>query len=631
MQAMAIRSKKKKRLSEVVETTGAQSEKISPDNSSVMSWWKRKWFFCLILAVVTMLAYQPAWHGGLLWDDDVNITSPELRSLDGLRRIWFQPLATHQYYPLLYSSYWLQQRFWGDSPTGYHLVNLLLHIGCVVLVLKILRFLRIPGAELATIVFALHPVNVETVAWITERKNTLSGVFGLAATLWYLKFDEGRSRRSYALALGLFLLGLLSKTAIVTLPLALLVIFWWKRGAISWRRDVVPLAPFFFLSAAAGLMTSWVEYSNMGYKARTLDFSLVDRCLIAGRAFWFQLGKVLWPSNLMFVYSRWEINAAVAWQYLFPLAVLGLLGILWSLRRWSRAPLAGVLVYIFLLLPSLGFLNIFFFIYSFVADHWQYLACLGIITPCASGIVLLARQSKSWQAWLERGTTLLLAGVLFLVTWQQSRMYTNAETLYQTTVARNPGCWMAYNNLGNIVYQANRIPEAMDLFKQALRINPDNPEAYYNLGNALVQTGRTSEAIGQYEQALRIIPNFAKAHNNLGTALFQTGRTSEAIDQYKQALRIKPNFADAHNNLGTALFQTGRTSEAIDQYEQALRINPNYADAHSNLGAALGQMGRISEAIEQLKAALRINPNDIVAQNNLTKLQALRKTTPAKK
>src|SRR5437867_4362579 len=431
---MAIRSKKKKRLSEVVETTGAQSEKISPDNSSVMSWWKRKWFFCLILAVVTLLAYQLAWYGGILWDDDANITSPGLRSLDGLRRIWFQPRATQQYYPLLHSSYWLQQRFFGNSTTDYHLVNLLLHIGCAVLVLKVLRLLRIPGAKLATIIFALHPVNVETVAWITERKNTLSGLFALAATLWYLKFDESRSGRSYALGLGLLLMGLLCMTVIVTLPLALLVIFWWKRGAISWRRDVVPLAPFFFLSAAAGLMTSWVEYSNMGYKARTLDFSLVDRCLIAGRAFWFQLGKVLWPSNLMFVYSRWEINAAVAWQYLFPLAVLGLLGILWSLRRWSRAPLAGVLVYIFLLLPSLGFLNIFFFIYSFVTDHWQYLACLGIITPCASGIVLLAERSKRWRAWLEPGITLVIAGVLFVVTSHQSRIYTDIETLYRTTI-----------------------------------------------------------------------------------------------------------------------------------------------------------------------------------------------------
>ena len=200
------------------------------------------------------------------------------------------------------------------------------------------------------------------------------------------------------MAIGLFVLGLLTKTSIVTLPLAWLAIFWWKRGAISWRRDVVPLVPFFFLSAAAGLMTRWVEYGNIAYRARDLDFSFLDRCLIAGRAFWFQLSKLLWPSNLMFVYPRWDINAGVWWQYLFPLAVLVLLGILWSLRRWSRAPLAGVLVYIFLLLPTLGFLNIYFFIYSFVADHWQYLACLGIITPCASGIVLLAGRFKRWQA-----------------------------------------------------------------------------------------------------------------------------------------------------------------------------------------------------------------------------------------
>src|SRR5215510_2200181 len=298
-----------------------------------MSWTRRDWFFCLILAVVTLMAYNPAWHGQLLWDDDNTTTPPELRSLDGLGRIWFQPRATAQYYPLLFSSYWLQQRLWGDSTTGYHLVNLLLHIGCVVLVLKILRFLRVPGAELAAIIFALHPVNVETVAWISERKNMLSGIFALAATLSYLKSDENRSRRFYALAIGLFLLGLLSKTAIVTLPLAWLVIFWWKRGAISWRRDVMPMTPCFFLSAAAGLMTRWVEYVNIGYKGSTLAFSAVDRCLIGARAFWFQLGKVLWPSNLMFVYPRWDINASVGWQYLFPLAVVGLLGTLWSLRR----------------------------------------------------------------------------------------------------------------------------------------------------------------------------------------------------------------------------------------------------------------------------------------------------------
>ena len=609
------------------------------------------WFFCLILATVTILAYQPAWHGGLLWDDDNCTTPRELRSLDGLSRIWFQPRATAQYYPLVYTSYWVQQRLWGDSTTGYHLVNLLLHIGCAVLVLKILRFLRVPGAELAAIIFALHPVNVETVAWIAERKNVLSGIFALGATLCYLKFDKRRdlevpsrdsstsfhsarndrkqrSRVSYALAIGLFLLGLLSKTAIVTLPLAWLVTFWWKRGMISWRRDVVPSLPFFFLSAVGGLVTRWFENVGIGYKETILDLSLLDRCLIAGRAFWFQLGNLLWPSNLMFVYPRWEINDGVWWQYLFPLAVFGLLGILWSLRRWSRAPLAGVLIYIAVLLPSLGFLNIYYFVYSFVADHWQYLACLGIITPCASGIVLLAGHFKHWQGWLEPGVTLLVAGTLFLLTSHQSRMYSDIETLYRTTIARNPGCWMAEVNLGSILYTANRIPEAMNLFNQAMRIKP--AVAHYSLGNALVQS-RTSEAIAEYREALRIDPDYAEAHNNLGSVLLQTGRATEAIHEYEQALRIDPAYAKAHNNLGNALLQTGRAPEAIDHYKEALRIAPTSAGAHNNLAAALTQTGQLSEAIQQLYAALRINPIDIDARNNLKKLEALQKTEAANK
>ena len=589
---------------------------------------KRDWLFCLILALVTILAYKPAWHGELVWDDQANITTPDLRSLDGLRRVWFELRTTQQYYPLLYTSYWIQQRLWGDSPTSYHIVNILLHIGCAVLVLKILRFLRIPGAELVTIIFALHPVNVETVAWITERKNTLSGLFALASTLSYLKFDDGRNRWSYIFAVGLFVLGLLSKTAIVTLPLAWLVICWWKRGAIALRRDIMPLIPFLFLSAAAGLMTSWVEYGNIAYKARSLDFSLLDRCLIAGRAFWFQLSKVLWPSNLMFIYPRWEINSAVWWQYLFPLATLALLAVLWMVRRSSKGPFAGMLIYILLLLPMLGFLNQYFFVFSFVSDHWQYLACLGIITPCASGIVQLAKR-LNWENWLEPATTLLIGGVLFVITSQESHAYTNMETLFRTTIARNPACWMAEVNLGNILYQTNRVSEAMDLFKLAERTQP--AVAHYSLGNSLFNIGRSSDAIQQYREALRIDPGYAEVHSNLGNVLFQTGRVAEAMDEYKEALRIYPDFAAAHNNLASLLVQTDRASEAIDHYKQSLRISPNSADTHSNLGAALAQMGRIPEAIEEVKAALRINPYDSGVRNNLTKLKKMEKTTPAKK
>jgi tetratricopeptide (TPR) repeat protein len=288
-----------------------------------------------------------------------------------------------------------------------------------------------------------------------------------------------------------------------------------------------------------------------------------------------------------------------------------------------------VLLYIFLLLPSLGFLNIYFFIYSFVADHWQYLACLGIIVPCASGITLLAARKETWQDWLEPAITLVLGGVLFVLTWQQSRMYTDIETLYRTTIARNPACWMAQVNLGNILYQANRIPEAMDLFNQAMRIKP--AVGYYSVGNALVLKGRTFEAIGQYKQALQIDPDYAEVHHNLAGALLVTGRTQEAIEHYEQALRIDPAFAEAHNNLGHALVQTGRAPEAIDHYKKALRIIPNSADTHNNLAAALAEIGQTSEAIEQLKAALRIKPYDTDIRNNLEKLETLQRTTSGQK
>jgi len=280
-------------------------------------------------------------------------------------------------------------------------------------------------------------------------------------------------------------------------------------------------------------------------------------------------------------------------------------------------------------LPSLGFANIYFFLYSFVADHWQYLACLGIITPCASGIVLLAGQLKSWQPWFERGTIALLAGTLFFLTWQQSQMYSNAETLYRTTITRNPACWLAYDHLIDTLYQANRIAEAMNLFEEELRINP--AEAHYNLGFALLRKGRTSEAIDQYEQALRINPDYTEVRNNLASALVMTGRFSEAIDQCNEVLRIDPNSSEAHDNLGNALAQTGRASEAIDHYRQTLRMSPNSSDAHSNLGAALALMGRIPEAIEELKSAVRINPNNTDARNNLTKVEALQKSSQEKK
>ena len=599
-----------------------------------MSWWKRDWVFCLILVVVTILAYQPALHGGFIWDDNKYVTNNELLTApDGLRRIWFSLDAPSQYFPLVYTTFRIERALWGLNPFGYHWINLLLHVANTLLVWRVLVRLNVPGAWLAGAIFALHPVQVESVAWITERKNVLMGCFFLLTLLAWIVFVDERTKRPwrfYGLALILYMLALSAKTTACTLPAALFLILWLQKKPIN-RERILQIAPFLLLGLGMGLVSVWWERYHQGTRLALAPLGPIERILVASRAVWFYLGKLIWPSNLTFIYPRWNIASGHALDYIWLVAGAALCAVIYFVRRYvGRGVEVAAAFFVATLSPVLGFIMLFTFCYTFVADHYQYLASIGPIALASAGVATLAHAFKARRKFIF-GAAFCVVGTLAILTWRQSAMYGDIEALWRTTLVRNPACWMAYNNLGLVLFQGNRIPEAMDLFKQSLRINPDNSAAYYNLGNTLFQRGRTSEAIDQYNQALRITPNFAKAHNNLGNVLYQTGRTSEAIDQYKQALRLNSNYADAHNNLGTALFLAGRSSEAIDQYEQALRINPNSADARSNLGAALGQIGRISEAIDQFKAALRINPHDIVAQNNLTKLEALQKTTPAKK
>ena len=598
-----------------------------------MSWSKRDWFFCLILAVVTMLAYQPAWNGGFIWDDDSYVTNNELLiAPDGLRRIWFSLDSPSQYVPLVYTTLRIEHALWGLHPFGYHWVNLLLHITNALLVWRLLVRLRVPGAWLAGAIFALHPVQVESVAWITERKNVLMGCFFLLTLLAWISFIDERTKRPwrfYGLALILYVLALSAKTTACTLPAALLLVLWLQKKPITWER-IFQIVPFFLLGLGMGLVAVWWERYHQGTLVAFVPLGPIERILLASRAVWFYLGKLIWPSNLTFIYPQWNIAPKRTLDYVWLLAGAGLCAVIYFVRRYvGRGVEVAAIFFVVTLSPVLGFIMLFTFSYTFVADHYQYLATIGPVALASAGVVSLAGAFKGSRK-LILGAALFIIATLSLLTWRQSAMYGDIETLWRTTLARNPDCWMAYNNLGLALYEANRVPEAMNLFKQSLRINPANAAAHYNLGNALFQAGRTLEAIDQYKQALQIRPNYADAHNNLGNVLFQAGRTSEAIDQYQQALRTKPKYADAHNNLGTVLFQTGRTSEAIDQYKEALRMNPNSADAHNNLGAALAQMGRISEAIEELKAALRINPNYLDARNNLTKLQAVQKTESLK-
>jgi len=577
----------------------------------------------LLLFGLTLLAYLPALRGGFLWDDDAHVTRPDLQSLAGLGRIWFDVGATQQYYPLLHSAFWIEHRLWGDAPLGYHLLNILLHATAACLLGALLRRLAVPGAWLAAFLFALHPVAVESVAWISEQKNTLSAVFALAAALVYLRFDRERRPAAYGLALGLFLLALLTKSVTATLPAVLLVVFWWQRGRLAWRRDVFPLVPWFALGATVGLFTAWVEKYLIGAQGADFTLTFPDRCLLAGRVVWFYLGKLLWPADLMFIYPRWTVDATVGWQYLYPAALLLLAGALVWLARRRRGPLAGFLIFAGTLFPAMGFINVYPFVFSYVADHFQYLSALGIIVPVAAGLALAAPALRSPGA-ATWAAGLLVVG-LGALTWRQCGIYRDVRTLYADTLRRNPDCALAHNGLGELqLRDPARLAEAIAHFRTAIRLSPHDALAHNNLGEALArEPGHLEEAIAEYETAIQILPDFAGAHNNLGVTLERVpGRMAEAVAHLEEAVEIEPDTPEMQDNLGVALTRVpGRTAEAVAHFEAAVRLDPGSADYQSNLGVALANRpGRAAEAVTHLEAAIRLNPRSAEFQANLASL-----------
>ncbi len=384
-----------------------------------------------------------------------------------------------------------------------------------------------PGATLAAALFALHPLQVESVAWISELKNTLSGAFFLLSLLMYLRYDTDRTARSYAASLGLFVVALLTKSVTATVPGVLLVILWWQRGRLDWRRDVVPTLPFFGLGAAMGLVTAWVERTFIGAQGTDFHFSPIERVLIAGRAIWFYLGKIFWPGELSFEYPRWSIDQTAAWQYAYPAGVLALVVTCWFLRHRSRAPLAALLAFGGILFPALGFVNVYPFRFSFVADHFQYLAIIPIIVVASAGAATLSRRWFADRAWISIGASLALVGTLGFVTWNQSHQYTDALTLYRSILQRNPSSWLAHSNLGALL-RPSAPDEALVHLTEAVRLKPDSETGHYNLANLFQQTGRFDEAVREYRETIRLSPGMALAHYNLGNTLVQMERLAEA-------------------------------------------------------------------------------------------------------
>lgn len=562
------------------------------------------WLWAGLIVLLTLVVYQPAIRGAFLWDDDRHVSQNRtLRSAEGLINIWLHPstgrtyetgYVTPQYYPLTHTTYWLEYHLWGLNTVGYHLINILLHAGAALILWQILKLLKVPGAWVAAAIFAVHPIQAESVAWITERKNVLSGIFFVGSIYAHLRFvinrDGGRKEWAwYAAALVMFACAVLSKTVAAVMPAVMVVILWWRfrKIQLSWLLGLIPFAVF---GAMLGRQTAWMERHIVGATGPEWDLSFVDRLQIAGHAFWFYLGKLFWPANLTFTYTRWPLGQG--WGYVILAAVaLGIAGVFWIIGRRGRAVGAGLLAYAVMLFPAMGFFDVYPMRFSFVADHFQYLAGMAVITTVVGVIA-----SRVWRGEHARGAQAVqgFAGavivVLAVMTWRQAGIYASPITLWRDTVAKNPDAWMAQYNLGT------------ELALQAINER--------GMGDAESATKSFDEAMGCFAKCVAIRPEHAKAYANWGVALMETGKPSEAEEKLKHAIELDPSADEAHVSLGLLYTRSNRPAPAQAEFEKVIALNPKSWLGYLNLGKLLAAKGKLPEAEQALSKEVEIQPND---------------------
>ncbi len=563
-----------------------------------------------VLLLAALFAYAPAINGGFLWDDDRYVSNNPLMSAeDGLWRIWTTS-ETPQYYPLVFTSFWLEAHLWGLAPWTLHLVNIVLHVATAAMLWRVLGTLGIPGARLAVCIFALHPVHVESVAWISERKNVLSGLFYVSAFAAYLNYSDSGRSKSYIASLLLYAAALLSKTVTCTFPIAILLVQWWKHGRIS-KRQIQLMVPFFVLGASLGATTIWLEKYHVGAGGNEWDWSFLQRCMIAGRAVLFYAGKLALPTNLMFNYPRWHIDTSSVWQLGLPVLVIAIvLGLFRARSRIGRGPFAAVAFFIITLSPALGFVDVYPFRFSFVADHFQYLASIGMIVLATAAIAVGLRKCLSARISGISLTVvaLVLASLCGALTYRHARLFSSAETLWKTTIQQNPRSWLAHYNLGVLLWLRGDIAGAEQQYLRTLEINPNHAIAYVNLGNIAAVRGDSDQAIKRYSAALAIDPAEPTAYYNLAKAYSRQGRTAEAIAAYNNAIAVDPKMSAARDNLGLLYLASGERDLARHQFELALRNDPRDATAAFNLGVVAERAGDLMVAQNRYVEALSIDP-----------------------
>ncbi|MCH9057188.1 MAG: tetratricopeptide repeat protein [Planctomycetes bacterium] len=548
----------------------------------------------LLIVLATLAAYMPAMQGDFLWDDDDHVSANlAVQSPDGLGKIWSEKGSTPQYYPIVFSSFWVEYSLWGQSTVGYHVVNVALHILNALILWRVLGLLSIRYAWLAAAIFALHPVHVESVAWITERKNVLSGLFYLSALFAYLRFAAVGTatqvpRRQwvwYASACVLFIGALLSKSVTVSLPAVIMLLLWWK-DRVNFRA-ILTVLPMFVLGAIAAATTIRLEKTQIGAVGAEWAFSPIDRVLIAGRALWFYLGKLAWPTELAFMYQRWEIEAGIWWQYLFPVAFALLLGVLWfSRNRIGKGLLVAVLIFAGTLVPALGFFDIYPMRFSFVADHFQYLASIAPITLVVVALSLVVgrmnpdhgEMGKPRRLNIRSATGALLLVTLGVLTWRQSHIYTDPVTLWRDTLSKNPDSWLAHLNLGGELEREGRLEEAIAHWETVAELGGDVYKARTNMALALVKLGDPHAAVRQLREAIRHRPQAFQPYNELAWLL--STHPDPSIRNGAEAVRLAEHAARLSNSqspfvmgtLGAAYAEAGRFEDAIRVSQSAVKL-----------------------------------------------------------
>ncbi len=566
----------------------------------------------LLICLATLAVYLPAIPGTWLWDDDLYLAgNEEVKSPAGLFHIWFSPSVTPNYYPMVFTSFWLEYRLWGDHPQGYHLTNVLLHCANCLLLYWILIRLRIPGGMFTAGLFALHPVHAESVAWIAERKDVLSSLFFLGAVLVWVKAKEAAPSRlrvlqqasgdllhkwglrSETMVLLLFAAAMLSKTVTCTLPVVLLLLAWY-RGPVNWREDFRRLLPLFIVGLGLGLLSAWWESARLGADEAAAHLTLSERCLAAGRIPWFYLSKILWPLDLMPIYPLWNLNPTDLTQWLFPVVTGAVSLVLFTVRNsWGRPFFTAWFYFLIVLAPALGFIDFSTMDLSLVADHYQYLASIAPLVLVGAFL-----SHPRLPRGLALSLTVLLLGALGCLTWRHAADYRSPEVYWRHAMAGNPMCWVVHNNLGVALVDQGEYDEAIACYEEAARLRPGFGEPLVNIGNVLLARGRTPEAIAAYTRAMQADPKCANAPYRLGRLYDQMGEASQAEDFLILALKIKPRFAEALNSLGVLMAQRGELRGAIQSFERVLEIRPLHAKAARNLAQARADLAQTKPVVQ---------------------------------